>query len=401
MALTSRKHLGKQEELIDESGVQIRENDPINPVENQTWINTNQNILKTRKNNETIVLAEGTIGAALEVPPTGIMNLALSRSFFKNITADYEITDLVNYREGVVAYLKIRNTNLKQTEITTFNFPAPTSIANGSYFLINSANNVEQFYVWLDYDGFGVDPAIVGRTGVQVLTSAGLPEVTEITCPPASDISSGQHFLINSANDVVEYYVWFNKDLLGGDPLLSGKTSLQVVIESSDDADTVAAKVADILNALTAFSASEVGNVVTATTSVIGATTDSVNVNVNNLVINVTQQGKPSDTAEDLAEKVADALDALPEFDATSAGTLTTVETTSSGFVDDAQDGNIGGAFAINVTQQGSGTVFITFPPNVFVENSSALQIEGESENLYRFFRAGANTLVNLTRYDL
>ena len=38
---------------------------------------------------------------------------------------------------------------------------------NSTYFLLNSGNNAHLYYVWFD-DGGGVDPMIAGRTGVQV-----------------------------------------------------------------------------------------------------------------------------------------------------------------------------------------------------------------------------------------
>ena len=39
---------------------------------------------------------------------------------------------------------------------------------NNKYFLLNDAGDVNKYYVWFDINGAGVDPAIVGRTGVPI-----------------------------------------------------------------------------------------------------------------------------------------------------------------------------------------------------------------------------------------
>lgn len=50
---------------------------------------------------------------------------------------------------------------------------APNAIVDGSYFYLNSANGGTGYYVWMDLDGGGNDPAIVGRTGVPIAVSSG------------------------------------------------------------------------------------------------------------------------------------------------------------------------------------------------------------------------------------
>lgn len=44
---------------------------------------------------------------------------------------------------------------------------------NNKYFYINSANNVTQYYVWYNVSGTGVNPNIAGKTGVMVAISTG------------------------------------------------------------------------------------------------------------------------------------------------------------------------------------------------------------------------------------
>jgi hypothetical protein len=44
---------------------------------------------------------------------------------------------------------------------------------NNKYFFLNSANNANQYYIWYNVNGSGVDPAIVGKTGLMVAISTG------------------------------------------------------------------------------------------------------------------------------------------------------------------------------------------------------------------------------------
>lgn len=48
----------------------------------------------------------------------------------------------------------------------------PVSL-NNKYFFINSALNANQYYVWYNVNGTGVNPAIVGKTGIMVAISSG------------------------------------------------------------------------------------------------------------------------------------------------------------------------------------------------------------------------------------
>ncbi len=45
---------------------------------------------------------------------------------------------------------------------------------NNKYFYINSATNTDEYYVWYNVNGTGVDPAISGKIGVMVTISTGL-----------------------------------------------------------------------------------------------------------------------------------------------------------------------------------------------------------------------------------
>ncbi|NDD83947.1 hypothetical protein EBZ38_06680 [bacterium] len=81
----------------------------------------------------------------------------------------------------------------------------------------------------------------------------GVKQQVQVVCVDVSgNISSsgaGEYFLINSAYNLKEYYIWYN--VVGGtntDPAISGKTGIEVVVESTDLAAAVAQKTADAIN---------------------------------------------------------------------------------------------------------------------------------------------------------
>jgi hypothetical protein len=108
-------------------------------------------------------------------------------------------------------------------------------------------------------------------------------EVTEITLPAASNITSNQYFLINSGLDLNKYYVWFNKDSTGVNPLVIGRIGITVNISSADTAATVAQKTANAIVATASLDFSVINNfngTITVTNTLAGFCTDAENFNV-------------------------------------------------------------------------------------------------------------------------
>lgn len=121
----------------------------------------------------------------------------------------------------------------------------------------------------------------------------GKNEITDISVPAFAFISDGQYFLINSANDDTEYYVYF--DTTGGnlvDPAIVGKTGIRVNLLGTASAIDVAVATANILNGIADFIVSKP---TTATlrvnNSIVGITTNAANGNVPGLTVSVFQQG--------------------------------------------------------------------------------------------------------------
>lgn len=93
----------------------------------------------------------------------------------------------------------------------------------------------------------------------------------DITC--VADVASSlndTYFLLNSPNGGVEYYVWFNVDSAGTDPMIADKTGVEVAISEDDDADTVAAAVDAAIDALSEFTSSATNAVVSVTNAAAG-----------------------------------------------------------------------------------------------------------------------------------
>ncbi len=142
-----------------------------------------------------------------------------------------------------------------------------TKVTAGSYFTVDGID--DKYYVWFTLDGKGSDPHGPG-TGVQVdLATTAIPG--NITTPAVegsgsgsvgdgSTMQNGDYFYLSAPGD--NYYVYFNVDGLGSDPIDPdgrGASGIEVQIDSSDDAGTVASKVAAELNGTGSFSANSDG----------------------------------------------------------------------------------------------------------------------------------------------
>jgi len=122
-------------------------------------------------------------------------------------------------------------------------------------------------------------------------TTLGVAESTSLTT--IADINSSlnsSYFLINSANDATQYYVWLNSDNTGTDPNVSGKTGIRVNISANDSANTVAANIRQALNGFNAdfITSGSTNNVVITNTS-IGATTDATMGTTGFSIVSITQ----------------------------------------------------------------------------------------------------------------
>jgi hypothetical protein len=396
--MTTKTFIAKQEESVEEVAVQIRTGDPITPFEGQTWINTTQRRLKTYKSGNVLVLMSGT-PEALEIPLSGICDLIESNTFFKTINNNYSLS-FANLLSGLKATVRIENTSAPVNQITDLTFPTSASIDNGDYFEIFSANEETKYYVWFDLDGQNTaDPAVPDATPVPVSFTKGLVEIAEVTCPAAASITSGQHFLINSAGDVAQYYFWFRVDGVGVDPAVPSRTGVVVDILSTDTNTQVASKLQIAADAIISFSATVLSNVVEISTNAFLATTDASNVNVGGLTILVTQQGVAADSAIQIAQKVRAQLDPLADFSAPVPVTSTlTVTNATDGFTADPINNGITG-FSFSVTTPGEGRIRMTFPVDVVLDDNSSPLVPAQSTSLFSFLKIDADIFASSKDY--
>jgi len=133
-------------------------------------------------------------------------------------------------------------------------------------------------------------------------SSTDAAEITTVQC--VADVAgslNSKYFTINSADDLIQYYVWFNVNSAGVDPAIAGKTGLAVALATGANANTVAAAVAAVLDPLASFAAAAVTDTVTVTNASVGVTTDAANGTASpGFTINVTQQG--DSIAKDIAD---------------------------------------------------------------------------------------------------
>ena len=163
-------------------------------------------------------------------------------------------------------------------------------------------NSAKQITEYIGSLGETDSSPLYSRSWDLPLKRANVAEVTSITLPAASSITSGQYFTINSGSttqyilgsstDVSnKYYVWFNKASAGGNPGPFGRTPIQVNIGASDTSTQVAEAVRSAINAVTDFTATRSSAVVTVTNTRAGYTNDAANVNVSGISISTTTQG--------------------------------------------------------------------------------------------------------------
>lgn len=121
-------------------------------------------------------------------------------------------------------------------------------------------------------------------------------EVTTVTLPAAADITTGDSWHINAGANSAKYYVWYNKDAGGGDPAPANRLGIEVTVSTGDNQLVVAAATQSAIDAISDFGAVDnTDGTVTVTASLSGATDDAVNVNMGGaFAINIDTDGTGS-----------------------------------------------------------------------------------------------------------
>jgi hypothetical protein len=90
---------------------------------------------------------------------------------------------------------------------------------------------------------------------------------------------NNKYFYANSANNAIQYYIWYNVDTLGTDPAIGGKTGIEVAISGNAQASTIATLTAIAMNATEKFNCVTDSNNIHINTVRGGLTTMSTDVN--------------------------------------------------------------------------------------------------------------------------
>lgn len=109
-------------------------------------------------------------------------------------------------------------------------------------------------------------------------TTTGVFQVTNVTTVADSGGNlAGTYFTIDNANDITQYYIWYNVSGNGIDPALPGKTGIRVNLVTNDTANTVATNTGAAITAQAGvdFTTSVTTNVVTVTNSFQGPSTNA------------------------------------------------------------------------------------------------------------------------------
>lgn len=108
-------------------------------------------------------------------------------------------------------------------------------------------------------------------------TTTGFAEITNVV--PVADVNgslTGTYFLISSANNVTNYYVWININNTGTDPMVSGRTGIRVNAPLNATATQIASAITSAVNGFNGdFSAVSISLTVTISNTIVGATTPS------------------------------------------------------------------------------------------------------------------------------
>lgn len=129
-------------------------------------------------------------------------------------------------------------------------------------------------------------------SGLVTLDVKRFPEVRNVTVTAGSLVPQSSYFLMSAANNVTNYFVWYNVGGAGVNPALAGKTGIMVAITNVMTATQVASATVSAVNTVAGanFTATSNLSVVTITNDANGEATDSVDVSTGFNIV-TTQQG--------------------------------------------------------------------------------------------------------------
>ena len=248
----------------------------------------------------------------------------------------------------------------------------------------------------------------------------GQKEITQLTCAAGSTLAStgiSNYFFLNSANDQIEYYVWYQVGT-STDPFASSttKTGIKVSILSGDSANVVAQKTANAINnVISSFTATSNLAVVTINNIEEGTATDAsfsqtflpTAVNITSDVITINNHGLlentpvvftstltvPAPLVSGTTYFIKNATANTFQVSLTAGGGAIDLTTTGTGVLTVKTLPN---GFSISVTQQGIGEDASSKKVLLSSDASVGIAIEETAKSLVRVINKNTSGFVNV-----
>lgn len=110
---------------------------------------------------------------------------------------------------------------------------------NNKYFFINSAANANEYYVWYNVNSTGTDPLIPGKTGLMVAISSGY-SATQVASATKTVLEATNKFITNINGDTLEVV----NQLVGiSDPAKENDTGFLIFVQKSGEARQLLASI--------------------------------------------------------------------------------------------------------------------------------------------------------------
>lgn len=153
-----------------------------------------------------VLISSNLSGAPVNVatPVTTLTQFVATFGDFHNVLNEgyYAVEGFYN-NAGTGSTVWVVNVGTGTQQVDTVTTAADTSGSlAGTNFLLNSANNMDLYYVWYQVNGVGTDPSVAGRTGVKVslATNATANQVASAT---AAALNTLEDFTAVASTDVV------------------------------------------------------------------------------------------------------------------------------------------------------------------------------------------------------
>lgn len=175
---------------------------------------------------------------------------------------DCEVYEPVNPADGIGTVTTYASSTAIAQGLYILNLPTSGGIPalNNKYFFFDAPT--VSYYVWINYNSTGTDPAIPGNTGleVDVATTDVLndvllkivakirgSELTYVTCLAASVIPAGAYFTIEASGQKIA--PWYFVDNVGTAPVVTDYIPIKISVSTSTDtAPMVATKTMTAIN---------------------------------------------------------------------------------------------------------------------------------------------------------